>query len=303
MITDILGPAQEATNNGHSPQAAIEGQTWQRDEISVPSFLERKYNLEILRRRSVWPALPPAKRVSTLNGSFDTAPLPIRRSAGPNTSGGWRIIVVPAFGAMLAAGIVLILAGLGMLPLSNGSGQNGIGTNVASPTPTVPATPTAIATAKMPAIIAPSEPTSEPTVEVSATPTEVPPTATPEETPTPAVMPTDTPLPTIPPPPTRPAPPRPTNTAIPPPVAEPTVTKEPIPTEEPPTATSEATNTQEPTPTIFTGPTEVPTPLPGILTPTPEEPSPTIPGGPTVPPTPLPGILTPTPEVLPGILP
>lgn len=277
MISD-----KRATSGGiglDRPAATGEVMSSKSEDITIPPFLERKYNLDTLRRRSTWPQFSNAGRSAA--GAITGTPN-LRRDLTILFSG---IVLGIAITATFV--LVWLLAGRPAQPVQG---------EVVIPTATVPS---------IAQIASPTPPEASPTPaslpgEV-ATPTELPATSTPEEVPTATTQPTDTAIPedtAVPTraiPPTRPAPPRATNTPEPIiipapteiPVVEPTTTIEFVPTPEPPT--------EEPTPAIPPTPADTPTPLPGIILPT--EPPPTDT------PTPLPGILTPTPEELPGVLP
>lgn len=300
------------------------------DEVGVPPFLERRYNLDVLKQESAWPweaidaigtrvyepyaaeeaQAPSIKRTPA---PLSVAPIaPVGVAPAPAVGGiavrrGWRRdAAMLAVGAVLGAVIIGVLTAVGLFGGSNRTVNGGI---AGIPTATVPAV---VAATETPAAVEPTlvivvpptdtvavvRPTD--TVEPTATATEV---VAPSETPSP----TDTPEREV--EPTR-APARPTNTRVilPAPTAteiiivpthtpvieEPTATPtgEVVPTEE------EATSTPEPGIEPTVEPIGTPIPLPGIITPTPVpvdtiEPT----NEPIGTPTPLPGILTPTPGV------
>ncbi|MEP6776116.1 MAG: hypothetical protein ABJA50_11025, partial [Chloroflexota bacterium] len=253
------------------------------DTLPIPAFLSRKYNLGVLSLTSVWPEW--TRQVRPTSDRNRSAP---GHNAAALLTGGTgmasRQAAVIGVGALasIAVGTLLVLAGLySMLSTP----QSGV-----APTPTVPVVVVAPSpsASHLPVILV--APTSTP----STTPTEtIPDTATPTTEPTPIVVdtgtpaPTSTPLPELPPPPTI--------------EVAPTDTLEPVPTDtvEEPTATPieiTATPTVVPspiptdTPLGPPAPTQRPTPMPGILTPTPQ--APTI--------TPMPGIFTPPPAIEPA---
>lgn len=315
MITDQPHTADIASTNGKAHQADIAGSAAEHDEIKIPPFLERKYNLEILRRSSEWPW----EAIAALGTREPIViePEPFEGTAAGIGRGRVVPVAVPVArswrrdAAMVAVGTLLggIIVGVFALGGRGLPGEPNVNSGV--PTTTVPvvavvASTTATEVAPTVAIVVPTD-----TAVVVVTNT-VEPTATAEivvlPTDTVAEIPTDTPPePTEVVAPTR-VPVRPTNTRVVPvatateaevatatPVlAEPTATIEVVPTEVEGTVAPVETATSEPTAVVTVGPIESPTPLPGIVTPTVEPIStPTEPSGP---PTPLPGILTPTPE-------
>ena len=299
MITDNLSKAA-AFKNGWDGPAEGAGSAASQGEVPIPAFLERKYNLDILRRQSTWPWVALSTLPSSANGSgrVDAGGRSLahgRRAVGPGSTLSWqRDAFMLAVGSALGVALMGGLALAGVIPASGKSGQNDSGSHAATPTATVPVV--VIASPILPEVVATPE---GPAPEITATEIQQV-TVTPEEMASPTALPTDTAIPTRQVPPTRPAPPRPTKTVMPPPEATPTeefiVTSTPVPTAEPVATEEEATPTSEvlpsvePTSIILPDPTEVPTPLPGIITP-------------TEPPTPLPGILTPTPEAAPDVVP
>ncbi|MEO5951302.1 MAG: hypothetical protein ABIQ44_02435 [Chloroflexia bacterium] len=304
MIIDQPRTADLAGANGKAHPADVVGSAPSHDEIKIPPFLERKYDLEILRRGSEWPweaiaALGTRERIVVEPEEVIGEGVSRRKGMAVPVARSWRRdVAMLAVGTLLGGVIVVVFAGAGKGLPSAPNVNSGV------PTATVPVVAMASATVieVVPtAVVVPPTFTAEPlatdTVEPTATEIVVVlPTDTAVE------IPTDIPEPTRIVQPTR-VPVRPTNTRVVAPVA--TATEEEVATATPapvePTATvevapteGEATATSEPTEVATVGPVESPTPLPGIVTPTVEPIStPTEPGGL---PTPLPGILTPTPE-------